>query len=283
MRNFFDEYLKLYELEDLNKDPKLFEHYSTLLGPDAREETLRLMEHVVFDADFDFRDVMTTRETFVNPRLAALYNIPAPSPEGFSFIELPLATGRAGLLGHASLLSSNSHAVSTSATLRGMMVRTVLLCQEIPPPPVNVDTSIPEPSGDTLTLRDRVDEHLENPTCRGCHLLTDPIGLGLENFDSVGRFRELDNGAVIDPSGEVDNVAFGDARELGEAIRDHPSFSPCLVRTLTRYATGRVETGDERALLDVLSARFAAGGHQVRPLLIEIVMSPMFRNAGTPK
>jgi hypothetical protein len=113
--------------------------------------------------------------------------------------------------------------------------------------------------------------------------LTDPIGLGLENFDSIGRFRELDNGAVIDPSGELGNDPFETARELGALIRDHPDFAPCLVRTLSRYATGRLETEGEEAILDNLSGRFAASGHLVRPLMIDIVMSPMFRSAGQPQ
>ena len=283
MRNFFSEFLELHELDHLAKDPALFEHYSTLLGPDAAEETLLLLEHIVFDAESDYRDLMTTRETFVNPRLSSLYGIPAPVPDGFGYVELPEDGGRAGLLGHASMMSLHAHPVSSSATLRGVWVRTVLLCQQIPPPPVNVDTSIPEPSGEAPTLRDRVAEHLENPACAGCHNLTDPIGLGLENFDGIGRWRDLDNGVEIDASGQLDGVDFADAVELGHAIRDHEDFAACLVQTLTRYATGRVEERDERPVLDVLSEQFAAHEYRVQPLLMEIVMSPFFREAGEPR
>ena len=233
MRNFFSEMLHLYELEELVKDPTIFEHYNTLLGPDAMEETLLLMEYVVFDGQTDYRDVMTSRETFINPRLASIYRVPAPVREGFGWVELPEEEGRAGLLGHASTLNLHAHSVSTSATRRGLFIRQVLLCQEIPPPPVDVDTSIPEPTGETPTLRDRVAEHLENPTCAGCHLLLDPMGLALENFDGVGRWRDTDNGAVIDTSGDLDGTDFTDAVELGEVIRNHRDFAPCLVRTMT--------------------------------------------------
>ena len=281
VRNFFSEHLELYELDHLSKDPTLFEHYSSDLGPDAREETLSLMEHVVFDAEMDYRDVMTTRETFLNQRLAALYGVPAPTREGFGLARLPASGGRAGLLGHASLLSLHSHPVSSSATLRGVAVRTILLCQEIPAPPVNVDTSIPEPSGDTLTLRDRVAEHLTNRDCAGCHILTDPIGLGLENFDGVGRWRDTDNGALIDPSGELDREPFEDPIELGKVIREHPDFAPCLVKTLTRYAIGRLEADGEEEVMEVMAERFAAThDYRVKPLMIEIITSPMFRVTG---
>lgn len=282
VRNFFSEHLALYELEELRKDPKIFEHFNTELGPDAREETLLLMEHVVFDTESDYRDVLTTRETFVNPRLAALYEIPAPTRDGFGYVRLPDDANRVGILGHASFLAGHSHAVSSSATLRGLVVRQVLLCTEIPPPPVDVDTAIPEASGETLTLRDRVAEHLENPNCIGCHLLTDPIGLGLENYDGIGRYRVRDNGEIIDPSGDLDGEPFTDPVTLAAEVRSHPSFAPCLVRTLTRYATGRVEVPSEGPHLNLLSERFETHGYRIKPLILEIVMSPMFRRAGAP-
>ncbi len=279
---FFTDQLQLYELDHLNKDPKIFEHYNTNLGPDAAEETLRLLEKIVFDEETDFRDVMTTNETFVNPRLAALYDIPAPVEGAFGSVKLDPANGRVGLLGHAAFLNQHAHAVSSSATLRGKAVRNILLCQLIPAPPVDVDTSIPEPSGETLTLRDRVAEHLTNPSCAGCHQLTDPIGLGLENFDAIGRWRDTDNGADIDPSGSLDGIEFTNPVELAEAIRNHPAFVPCMVKTLSRYATGRVETYQESAWLNELVERFNLHGYRIKPLVLELIMSPMFREAGQP-
>jgi hypothetical protein len=283
LSNFFSEQLLLYELDELSKDPMIFEHFSTELGADAREETLQLLLHTVLEADSDFRDIMTTRETFLNPRLSALYDVPAPTREGFRRVRLPEEANRAGLLTHASILNLHAHQVSSSATLRGKFVRTVLLCQTIPPPPVNVDTSIPEASGTARTLRDRVKEHLENPSCAGCHNLLDPIGLALENYDGIGRWRTDDNDARIDASGELDGIPYTDAIGLGQTVRDHEDFAPCVVRTLVRYATGRVEDPSEGAALEALSERFAEVGHRVRPMLLEIVMSPLFRQAGAPR
>ena len=283
LRNYFSEQLQLHGLEQLSKDPTLFEQYNVLLGPDAAEETLLTLEHIVFDAESDFRDVMTTRETFVNRRLAAIYDVPAPVPEGFGFVTLPRDGYRVGLLGHASFSNLHAHAVSTSATLRGKAIREILLCSVVPPPPSNVDVSIPEPSGETLTLRDRVAEHLVDPACAGCHEFMDPIGLGLENFDAIGAWRNTDHGAEIDVTGDVDGVEFSNPVELAAAIRNHEDFGPCVVRTLTRYAIGRSEVREEFAHLDVLSLHFRAHGYRLKPTLLEIVMSPMFRNAGEPQ
>ena len=283
VRNFFVEFLDLGGLTKLSKDPNLFEHFDTQLGRDAMEETLRLIEHWVFDKGGDYRDLFSTRQTFLNPRMATLYGVPAPAPSGWTLTKLPAEGERAGILGHASFLALHAHAVSSSATRRGLAVRTLFLCQQMPSPPVDVDTSIPEPSGDAVTLRDRVAEHLENPTCATCHVLMDPIGLALENFDGIGRWRVLDNGGVIDASGDLDGAEFPNAPGLGAALGEHPDLLPCLVRTLVRYATGRVESFEEREVLGALVDRFEELGQRIEPLLLEIVGSPMFRRAGEPQ
>ncbi|MCB9663977.1 MAG: DUF1592 domain-containing protein [Alphaproteobacteria bacterium] len=280
LRAIFEDAWGLGGLDDLRKDPTLFEHAHPELGPDAREETLRLVEHLVLDADTDIRTVLSTRQTFLNPRLAALYGLPAPDPEGWRLVDLPASSGRRGLLGQAAFLALNAHAVSSSATLRGKAIRVRLLCDEIPNPPVNVDTSIPEPSGTTRTLRDRVAEHLTNPTCAACHELTDPLGLGLEQFDGIGRWRTTDQGAVIDPSGDVDGTPFRDAAELATVLAEHPDVPRCMARTVVRYARGTLETAGDEPWLGVLEDRFAVHDHRVRPLLLELVASPLFTVAG---
>jgi hypothetical protein len=283
LEQLFIEKLKLYKLNTLRKDPLLFDHFSPELMRDAREETLRLIDYYVLERDADLRELITTRERFLTPRLAALYGVPAPTQEGFKLVTLPEDSPRAGLLSHASLLNINAHPAASSATLRGHFVRTVMLCQEIPPPPPGVNTAIPEASGNTLTLRDRVAEHLENPSCAGCHKLLDPIGLALENYDAIGRWRERDNGALIDASGELDGVSFEDPLSLSHVLREHPEFTSCLVKSVARYAIGRLSTDEETPLLDDLNARFERFGYRLKPLLLELVLSPLFYNAGAPQ
>ena len=280
LRAFFTDYLHLYELDHLLKDPKIFEHYDPDLGRLAAEETWKVIENLTLDEPQDFRNLMKLNHTFANPKLASIYGLPAPSEEGFSRLPLDENAHRRGLLGHISFLALHSHSTATSATRRGEAVRIQLLCQTIPAPPVNVDTSIPEPSGDRLTLRQRVEEHLEDPSCKGCHQLTDPIGLGLENYDSLGRYRTHDNGAPIDPAGELDGIPFDNAIELGERVAEHPNFAPCIAEMLVRYAIGRDIDSSERPVFRQLVERFEHHNYHFVPLYLELVTSPLFLKAG---
>jgi len=113
--------------------------------------------------------------------------------------------------------------------------------------------------------------------------LTDPIGLALESFDAIGMFRNEENGAPIDTSGELDGIGYQDASGLGQALKDHPALGPCLVRTLYRYAVGRDPAVEEEALLTRLTERFADSGYRATELLREIVLSKGFRTTSGPR
>ncbi len=276
VRALFTDILDLDRLDELNKDPLVFVAMSDEVAASAREETLRSIDAIVLDDDADYRELLTTHRTFIDRKLAQLYNVPAPR-EDFDEVWLPADGTRRGLLGQASFLALQSHAVSTSVTRRGLFVREKLLCQTIPPPPADVATNIPEASEDAPTMRDRVALHLEDPVCATCHTITDPIGLGLENFDGLGMWRETENGVTIDASGELDGTPFVNAWELASALHDHPALAPCLARTTYKYAVaGLVEDGQED-LVDWHGANFALSGFRVRALLQDIATSPGFR------
>lgn len=282
VRAFFSDLFELDRLDRMTKAPELFPHYDAAVGPAAREQTLRFVERLIIDERADYRDIMTSRVLDVDRKLASIYDVRAPAREGFGAVELGEDSMRLGLLGQTSVLAMASHPVSTSATLRGMFVRNKLLCQPVPMPPSGVDTSIPEPSGETPTLRDRVAEHLTDPACSGCHSITDPIGLALENFDGIGRFRADDNGAAIDASGILDGTPFDGPIELAWAIREHKRFAPCIVDRLYRYALGREAGEGDEAMLAALTERFVWHDHDVMTLMLDIVASPAFSRVGAP-
>ena len=280
VRNIFNEIFTLYSLDSLIKDPLIYTHANSDLGPAAREETLLGLEKLIVDDDGDFRDVFTTQNTYVDRRLAALYNIPAPSEVGFEAVTLDPDDGRRGLLGQASILAQFAHTSSSSATLRGVFIRKNLLCHEIPPPPADVDTSIPEADASAPTLRDRIASHLEEPTCATCHELTDLVGLGLENFDGIGRWRTTENDAVIDASGTLDGTPFENGWALGEAIKMHPSLGSCFAGHVYRYSMGHPINEESDDFHQWLTQGFAYEGWSFATLLRTTALSEAFRTAG---
>lgn len=277
LRAFITEALQLYQLDDLIKDPMIFTQASSDLGPAAREETLADFERLVFELDGDLREILTTRETMLNRKLASLYGVRAPSLEDFALTTLPADQPRRGLLGQASVLALQSHPTTTSPTLRGKFVRTILLCHVVPPPPVDLNTGLPDPSPTARTLRERLLAHQTNPACSGCHGQTDVIGLGLENFDGLGVYRTRENSQPIDASGTLDGTAFSGASDLAQALHDHPDFAPCFARRLFRYATGHEETAGEEAFIKSLADGQVADGYRVRALMTAIARSDAFR------
>lgn len=282
VRAFFSDWLQLARLDDLYKDPMVFPHISDTLGESLREEALRTAVDHAFVHGGDLRALATTRTTFLNRELATLYATPAPALQGWGRAERAWAEPRRGLLGQGWFLALQSHPTTTSPTLRGKFLREVMLCQQLPGAPAGVDTSIPPVTERAPTLRERVAQHLEDPGCAACHERTDPVGLGFEHFDGMGRFRSVEEGAAIDASGELDGHRFDDAAGLAEAVRTHDDFSACIVRTMLRYARGMDEGGGEDELVEWLDGEFAAQGHALRPLLELIVTSDLFRTVGDP-
>lgn len=277
VRALFDDMWSLWRVETLHlsKDPELFEHLSAQLGPSAREETLMGVWRLT-EEDAPLSELFTRRETYVDAKLASIYGVPAPAREGFGWTRLSERESRLGILGQVSFLALNSHPTSTSSTLRGQFVLDRFLCSPPPPPPSGVDTSIPEPTPDRPTLRDRLESHLEEPTCAGCHRSMDMIGLVYEGFDAIGRSRRFEQGVEIDPRGELLGEAVSGPVELAHALAQHPKLAPCLTKRVFRYARGIYASEEELHLIDRHSESVEQGEFTLKTLLMEIALSEGF-------
>ncbi|MGE3333572.1 MAG: DUF1592 domain-containing protein [Rhodospirillaceae bacterium] len=282
MRAFFDDMFAFDSFAALAKDAQMYPVFTGVTATDAREETLRVAVDHLITKNRDYRDLYTTRETFISPRLAAVYKLPAtPTWSRYTF---PEGSPRAGILTHVSFLAVHSHPVRSSPTMRGKALRELLLCQPVPPPPANVDFSALEnPKATLKTTRDRVNFHLENPVCAGCHKITDPMGLALENFDGIGAYRETEKGQKIDASGALDGKPFTDAVGLGKALRDHPALPSCLVKRAFAYGSGSPTTNADRPLLAYFTAKFGEEGYKLPALLRTITMSDAFITISQPQ
>lgn len=280
IQGFFAQYFDLGRLDGIARDPTTYPQFSSTLPASMRTEVQLLVDDFVLRRDADIRGIFGTRSTFVNAELAALYGVEAPgaSPIAFVPVELPADGPRAGMLTLGAFLMMNAHETEPSPTRRGKYLRERVLCQTVMPPPDDVDTTIPDPSGDATTLRERLEEHATNPACAGCHSFIDPPGFLFESFDSIGVFRTVDkDGYAIDASGELDGVPLGSATELGPLLAEDPRVGKCVVQQLFRHAQGRLETGNEADILADLDDRFAAQGYRFRRLLLELVTHEGFR------
>ncbi len=284
-RAFFEDVFRFDAFDALGKDPIRYPVFSSEVARDAREQTLRVVVDHLITRRGDYRDLFTTRRSFMTRKLGPIYSVPVAAEQGWEAMEFPPGDARAGLLTHASFNMLNAHPGRSSATLRGVFLREALLCQTVPPAPADVDFGLfnEDENPKYKTARDRLGVHASNSTCRNCHKLTDPIGLGLEVFDGIGRYRATENGAPIDTSGEMDGASFANSVELSRVFRDSPLVSACLVENLYRYAVGRDPVNSERRLMRHLESEFEASGHRFAALLRAIASSDGFRTATRPR
>ena len=282
---FYGELLRLRDLPGLAKSAEMYPQFTPALAESMAQETLRLIEDIVWVQDGDIRGLLDAEYTVVDAGLAQLYGAPAPEGPGFEAVALPDAQGRAGILGHASFLARFAHPALTSPTRRGQFIRTRLLCDVILPPPPGVDTTLPASDPDApQTMKDKLMQHVADPSCAGCHQIMDPLGLALEHFDALGIYRAEDQGLPIDVSVSTPDLgAFSGARELAALLVADRRTSTCVIKNFIRAGLGRLEGRGERSALADLEDTFSREGRRVRHLLVELVASPIFRVVGEPK
>jgi hypothetical protein len=286
VRAFFADMLQFDLFDTLAKDAQIYPKWTVRVAQDAQEQTLTSIVDLLLTQRGDYRDLFTTRKTFLTPLLGSIYSVPvaqnggaAPQPYVF-----PAGDVRAGAQSHASFVALHSHEGLSSPTLRGKALRELLLCEPVPAPPGNVDFATAQDTHNPnfKTMRARLTAHRTDPTCAGCHKLMDPMGLALENFDSDAGYRTAENGQPIDTSGELDGIEFTDAAGLGRALHDNPATGPCFVRRLYSYATGRPPARRDMAWIRYLEKSFADDGYRAPDLMRRIATAENFYRISAP-
>ena len=278
-RNFAGQWLRLRNISGTLPSDVIFPNFGESLRRDFVRET-ELFFHSILREDGRVTDLLTAGYTFLNERLARHYGI--PGVYGSDFRRVALAGGnRRGLLGQGSILTVTSYPDRTSPVGRGKWVLENVLGTPPPPPPPNVPELEPaEDSGQVLAMRERMEQHRANPVCASCHRMMDPLGLALENFDAVGRWRgHMPGGTAIDASGTMpDGTAFdGPAGMRDLLVRNPEQFATVVTEKLLTYALGRgVEHYDAPAVRQIL--REAAGhDYGLASLVVGVVKSTPFR------
>jgi len=276
---FAEEYMRLDRIDTQAKDATLFPEYGPPLQAAMARDMREVWAAIAFDDRTSALDVFTTTKVVVNAELARVYGLDATGLDSNTFrsASLPPDSPRVGILGKPGFLSQFANQKEGSPTLRGKFMREALMCTPISPPPGDVDIVLEDPPADQpMTKRQRLEIHRTNDTCAGCHAMMDPLGLPLENFDAIGRYRTTDHGLPIDPSGDFDGAPVADARDLGFVVASSGAVAQCLVRKYYSYAVGHEERNVDGSVVNALAASFQASGFKLRDLVIDVVAHEAF-------
>jgi hypothetical protein len=274
---FSDQLFDAFDLSQADKDPTLFPAYTQTLRSAMLTEVELRMDDLVFTRKADYLTLFASTSTFVNQELATFYGVTLTATDGaFHQVDLGSGTPRVGILGSAAILAGHAHAQLTSPTLRGKFVDNMLLCRSIPPPPPGIPP-LPSVAPPGSTVRQILSAHRAQPMCASCHTIMDPLGFGMENFDSSGRYRTTDNGQPIDATGTLDGVAFSNLAELGTAVQKNPVTGPCMVSNIYENALGRAPVAIDNNAINQLAGQFSGAGNRLDQLLVDLVGSDGFR------
>jgi hypothetical protein len=276
---FATQWLTLRMLALSQPDTSQFKDFDEGLRTAMLTETKMFFDNVVAE-DRPVTDFLDGKYTFINERLARLYGVSGVSGETFRRVSLE-GTPRQGILTQASVLTLTSNPTRTSPVKRGKWVLENILNQPPPPPPPGVPDLIEHEEGEEKpkTLREQMQRHLKDAICASCHVRMDPIGLSLENFDAIGRWRDADAAGPIDASGELpDGTKFAGPTELSVILlAKKDTFAKAIAEKMLTFATGRGMAFEDRCHVDEVADKLAADGYRFSALVKAVVTSEPFR------
>ncbi|MEM6294541.1 MAG: DUF1592 domain-containing protein [Myxococcota bacterium] len=241
------------------KDAELYPSFDPALAASMDRELQALFADVVLEREGTVRELLQTRRAWVDAPLAALYGVDTPAGEE-GWAELPEGE-RAGILTRAGFLTVHAHEREGSVVKRGVIVRRDLLCEELPPPPPELDL-------------DPAVGRLDNPQCAGCHVLMDPIGEGLREYDAIGRWTGAPSSGEI---GGLPEPSFDGGVGLSEVLADAESVQRCVTRQLFKFSHRRAITEADACTLELAEQAVIDSGGDIREAIVAVATSDSFR------
>ena len=279
VNDFAAQWLNLRRIGEVVVDPGRYPNYDESLLQAFERET-ELFVASTLREDRSVTDLLNADYTFVNERLARHYGIAGIYGSRFRRVSLPNHDQRGGLLAQGALLATTSYPDRTSPVLRGKWLLNNIFGLPVPPPPPGVDTNLDErPGAKTATMRERLAQHRQNPSCNSCHSVIDPLGFALENYDVIGGWRTVDeSGNPVDAKGAMASGAeFEGLAGLRALLLDEPELFPRTVtEKLLSYALGRRLEYSDRPAVRQIVREAAAQDYHWSSIILGIVKSPTF-------
>jgi hypothetical protein len=276
--NFVSRWLNLFKLRGASPDPDIFPDFDENLRQAFHRETVMFVQSQL-RGDRSVVDLLSANYTFVNERLARHYEIPNVYGERFRRVDFN-DDKRGGLLGQGSILTVTSYGNRTSPVLRGKWLLEMILGTPPPPPPPDVPPLKEKSEIDhPLSVRERLEQHRQNPACASCHVRMDPLGFSLENFDAIGKWRSTDDGVTVDPSAALpDGTKLDGIAGLRKVLLDHrEQFAATFTEKLLTYALGReLEYYDFPAVRKIMRDT-AASDYRWSSIILGVVNSVPFQ------
>jgi hypothetical protein len=271
---FFGEAWHVAELAATDKNLDVYPEWTPELVDAYKTEFDMFLRDLTVERDGDIRDVLLGDTTYANGLLGQLYGM---SVSGSDYEASTLSDGRTGLLTSGAVIAAVSPSDRTSPTVRGLFVLEDLLCEDIPPPPANVDDTLEQPdTSDAATLRDKLEQHREDPVCASCHDMLDPLGFTFEHYDAIGKYRELDNDLPIDATGEFEDESFDGAQDLANYVAEDPRFTACMTDRFFAFAAGHVPADGENEVMKLVTGDLR-DHYRFQQMVLDIVTSNAFR------
>ena len=277
--NFAAQWLMLRELDAALPQDRAF---SDSLKQAFREETQLLFLDMVQE-DRGLLHLLNADYTWLNAELAAHYGISNIRGDYMRKVTLPASSPRRGLLGHGSILTATSVANRTSPVIRGVWIVENILGAPAPVPPPGVETDLTQEEGAQggvpNTLRERLELHRANPTCAACHQIMDPMGLALEHFDLIGRWREKDEGQPINTSSQlIDGTPINSPVDMRNALLTRgDTIATSITEKLMTYALGRLLEADDMPAVRKIINDTAQVNYRFSDVVLGIVESLPFQ------
>ena len=280
VNNFGGQWLYLRNLAAIVPDARMFPTFDDNLRQAFRRETELFFDSVIRE-NRSVLDLLRADYTFLDERLAKHYGIPGVYGTQFRRVTLPGDSVRGGLLGHGSILLATSYANRTSPVLRGKWVLENIIATPPPAPPPGVPPLKEERNEDHVpTMRERMATHRENPACSSCHLLMDPIGLSMENFDAIGRWRTKgEDGGPVDAAGGLPNGdTFESVTGLKQALLARSDrFVAAVTEKLLTFALGRGVEPYDRPAVRAIVRNSRPDEYRFETVVLNIVKSTPFQ------